>query len=125
MAILVRLAKLRWRIEHDYREIKQPLGLVHFEGRSFNGWHHHVTLASLAHVFCTLRRLATAPQSRGVGLSLYAIVLELQHSLRPGPAPAPPATGTYPNRDEPYQALPGHKRQTTLVKRPLGSWRCC
>lgn len=54
------------------------MGLVHFEGRSFNGWHHLVTLASLAQVFCTLRRLATAPQSRGVGLSLYAIVLELQ-----------------------------------------------
>lgn len=63
LTTLVRLAKLRWRIEHDYRELKQPLGLVHFEGRSFNGWHHLVTLASLAHAFCTLRRLATAPKA--------------------------------------------------------------
>jgi SRSO17 transposase len=38
---LVRLAKLRWRIEHDYRELKDALGLDHFEGRSFRGWHHH------------------------------------------------------------------------------------
>ena len=54
---LVRLAKLRWRIEHDYRELKDALGLDHFEGRSFRGWHHHVTLVSLAHAFLTLERL--------------------------------------------------------------------
>ena len=54
---LVSLAKLRWRIEHDYRELKDALGLDHFEGRSFRGWHHHVTLVSLAHAFLTLERL--------------------------------------------------------------------
>jgi SRSO17 transposase len=54
---IVRLAKLRWRIEQDYRELKDALGLDHFEGRSFRGWHHHVTLVSLAHAFLTLERL--------------------------------------------------------------------
>ncbi len=54
---LVSLAKLRWRIEHDYRELKDALGLDHFEGRSFRGWHHHVTLVSLAHAFLTVERL--------------------------------------------------------------------
>jgi SRSO17 transposase len=54
---LVRLAKLRWRVEHDYRELKDGLGLDHFEGRSFRGWHHHVTLVSVAHGFITLERL--------------------------------------------------------------------
>jgi SRSO17 transposase len=61
---LVSLAKLRWRIEHDYRELKDALGLDHFEGRSYRGWHHHVTLVSLAHGFLTLERLnpkAAAP----------------------------------------------------------------
>src|SRR5215208_4716268 len=53
---LVRLGKLRWRIEHDYRELKDVLGLDHFEGRSYRGWHHHVTLVSLAHGFLTLER---------------------------------------------------------------------
>ena len=53
---LVRLAKARWRIEHDYRELKDGLGLDHFEGRSFRGWHHHVTLVSVAHAFLTLER---------------------------------------------------------------------
>ena len=53
---LVRLAKIRWRIEHDYRELKDGLGLDHFEGRSYTGWHRHVTLATVAQAFCTLLR---------------------------------------------------------------------
>ncbi|MFJ3245273.1 IS701 family transposase [Streptomyces sp. NPDC086782] len=61
---LARLAKMRWRIEHDYREMKHGLGLDHFEGRTWRGWHHHATLVTAAHAFLTLRRLdpkATAP----------------------------------------------------------------
>jgi SRSO17 transposase len=54
---LVRLGKVRWRIEHDYRELKTGLGVDHFEGRSFVGWHRHVTLTVLAQAFCTLLRL--------------------------------------------------------------------
>jgi SRSO17 transposase len=54
---LVHLAKLRWRVEHDYRELKDALGLDHFEGRSWQGWQHHVTLVSVAHAFVTLERL--------------------------------------------------------------------
>jgi SRSO17 transposase len=54
---LVGLAKLRWRVEHDYRELKDALGLDHFEGRSWQGWHHHVTLVSVAHAFVTLERM--------------------------------------------------------------------
>jgi SRSO17 transposase len=38
-------------VEHDYRELKDALGLDHFEGRSFKGWQHHVTLVSVAHAF--------------------------------------------------------------------------
>jgi SRSO17 transposase len=54
---LVRLAKMRWRIEHDYRELKHGLGLDHFEGRSWRGWHHHVTLVTAAQAFLTCHRL--------------------------------------------------------------------
>ncbi|MDX2579455.1 transposase, partial [Streptomyces scabiei] len=56
-ADLVRWAKMRWRIEHDYRELKHGLGLDHFEGRTWRGWHHHVTLVTAAQAFLTLRRL--------------------------------------------------------------------
>lgn len=62
LATLVRTAKLRWRIEHDYREMKQALGLAHFEGRTWRGWHHHVTLVSVAHAFCTLQRITRSPK---------------------------------------------------------------
>ncbi|MFE1409180.1 IS701 family transposase [Streptomyces sp. NPDC058770] len=62
LATLVRMAKLRWRIEHDYREMKQALGLAHFEGRTWRGWHHHVTLVSAAHAFCTLQRITRSPK---------------------------------------------------------------
>jgi SRSO17 transposase len=53
---LVRLAKIRWRIEHDYRELKTGLGLDNFEGRSYLGWNRHVTLAVLAQAFITMTR---------------------------------------------------------------------
>jgi SRSO17 transposase len=61
---LVALAKLRWRVEHDYRELKDALGLDHFEGRSWPGWQHHVTLVSVAHAFVTLERLDPKPVRR-------------------------------------------------------------
>ena len=58
IADLARLAKVRRRIEHDCRELKHGLGLDHFEGRSWPGWHHHVTLVTAAHAFLTEQRLA-------------------------------------------------------------------
>jgi SRSO17 transposase len=63
LVTLVRLGKMRWRVEHDYRELKDALGLDHFEGRTYRGWNHHVTLVSVAHAFLTLERRAR-PQRR-------------------------------------------------------------
>ncbi len=48
---VVAIAKARWRIELDYREMKEELGLDHFEGRHWLGWHHHVTLVTIAYAF--------------------------------------------------------------------------
>jgi len=53
---LVRYAKAHWRIEIDYRELKDELGLDHYEGRFWMGWNHHVTLTMMAHAFLTLER---------------------------------------------------------------------
>lgn len=61
---LVRLAKMRWRIEHDYRELKYGLGLDHFEGRSYQGFHRHLTLVTAAQLFITKLRL-TDPKVHG------------------------------------------------------------
>ena len=57
---LVAMAKLRWRVEHDYRELKQCLGLDHYEGRSYRGLHHHLTCVTVAHAFLTTCRLQRA-----------------------------------------------------------------
>ncbi len=54
---LARLARLRWRIELDYRQLKGELGLDHYEGRSYRGFHHHTALVTCAHAFLTEERL--------------------------------------------------------------------
>jgi SRSO17 transposase len=59
---LVRLARARWPIEQHYRELKDELGLDHFEGRSYRGWNHHAVIAALAFTFLQLeRRRGTKP----------------------------------------------------------------
>jgi SRSO17 transposase len=54
---LARLARLRWKIELDYKQLKGELGLDHYEGRSYLGWYHHTALVTAAHGFLTLERL--------------------------------------------------------------------
>jgi SRSO17 transposase len=53
---LVQIARGRWRVELDYQQMKEELGLDHFAGRSWTGWHHHVTLVLLAHLFLRLEQ---------------------------------------------------------------------
>jgi SRSO17 transposase len=61
----VRPAKIRWRVEHDYRELKTGLGLDQFEGRSFDGWHRPSPSQSLAQAFITMIR--TDPKAHAPG----------------------------------------------------------
>jgi len=75
---LARLASLRWRIECDYREDKQCLGLAHFEGRTLAGWERHVTLCGLARLLVLAQRLSA--QDASFYMALRAIrpsVIEL------------------------------------------------
>ena len=58
---LVALAKLRWRIERDYQELKQELGLGHYEGRGWRGFHHHATLCIAAYAFLVAERAMIPP----------------------------------------------------------------
>jgi len=60
---LVAIAKLRWRIERDYEELKQELGLGHFEGRNWRGFHHHATLSIAAYGFLVLERCLIPPSA--------------------------------------------------------------
>jgi len=61
---LIDLAKLRWRIERDYQELKQELGLGHYEGRGWRGFHHHATLCIAAYAFLVAERAAVPPSRR-------------------------------------------------------------
>ena len=58
---LVYFAKLRWRIERDYQELKQEVGLSHFEGRGWRGFHHHATLCIAAYGFLVSERETIPP----------------------------------------------------------------
>ena len=68
----MRLAHHRWTIEQQYAELKDELGLDHFEGRSFHGWHRHVVLTAIAYAFIQRERQRrrrhdlTFPQARAV-----------------------------------------------------------
>jgi SRSO17 transposase len=86
---LVRVAKLRWRIERDYQELKQELGLGHFEGRSWRGFHHHATLCIAAYGFLLAERLAGPKKT--LPHPLLGEIPALPKRFRPRGAPAPPA----------------------------------
>jgi len=61
LEVLVDTAKLRWRIERDYEELKSEIGLAHFEGRGWRGFHHHATLCIAAYGFLIRERAAFPP----------------------------------------------------------------
>jgi SRSO17 transposase len=69
---LVRWAKQRWIIERDYQELKQELGLGHYEGRGWRGFHHHATLCIAAYGFLVAERNRFSPSARIGDLGLPA-----------------------------------------------------
>jgi SRSO17 transposase len=102
---LVRVAKLRWRIERDYQELKQELGLGHFEGRSWRGFHHHATLCVAAYAFLLAQRIA-APK-KTLPHPIFGQVPALPEGFRPRGSPA--KTAPYSRLD--HNAAPGTRRR--------------
>jgi SRSO17 transposase len=86
MRALVRWAKSRWAVEMNYREMKDHLGLDHFEGRGWPGWHHHVTLVMLAFAFVLWERLRR--RKGGQSLPFPKSWSGSRSSSPPGPASA-------------------------------------
>ena len=66
------MAKHRWIIERDYEELKQELGLGHFEGRNWRGFHHHATLCIAAYGFLVAERNRFSPSARAGHLGFVA-----------------------------------------------------
>jgi len=103
---LVDLAKLRWRIERDYQELKQELGLGHYEGRGWRGFHHHATLCISAYGFLISER-ETIPPSEPRAAPQRATPA-LPDGYRTRGAAAPPRTA-HPELDR-HSATPTHGR---------------
>jgi SRSO17 transposase len=78
---LVDTAKMRWRIERDYQELKQEVGLGHYEGRGWRGFHHHATLCIAAYAFLVSERAAIPPSAPGSSALLPTP--DLPESYRP------------------------------------------
>jgi len=85
---LVDIAKLRWRIERDYQELKQELGLGHFEGRGWRGFHHHASLCIAAYGFLIAERGALSPSAGCTAPPLTPSRLPSGHRPRGSPDPA-------------------------------------
>lgn len=85
---LVKMAKQRWIIERDYQELKQELGLGHFEGRNWRGFHHHATLCIAAYGFLVAERSRFSPSARAGHLEFTAP--RPAPGFRPRGSPGPP-----------------------------------
>jgi SRSO17 transposase len=88
---LVRVAKLRWRVERDYQDMKNEVGLDHFEGRTWRGFHHHAALCAVAHGFLALRRALFPPEEAEVDASDGPEVPSTDSHAMDGLLPALPA----------------------------------
>ncbi len=119
MEMLVRLAKVRWRIERDNEELKQEFGLGHFEGRGWVGFHRHATLCIATYAFLAAERARLSPP-RHLAFPQAARVPE---GFRPGGSPrATRAARPQPDHHVPPRTRPGLARRTPLrVVRPRGT----
>jgi SRSO17 transposase len=85
---LVDIAKLRWRVERDYEELKQEVGLGHYEGRSWRGFHHHATLCIATYGFLVAERAIFPPVEIDVSTGTFK-KFALPKNYRPRGSPAP------------------------------------
>ena len=102
---LVDLAKMRWRIERDYEDLKQEIGLGHYEGRRWRGFHHHGTLSIAAYGFLISERERIPPSGPRSATPIEKYPLPSDYRPRGAPAPAA-ATRSQLDRHDPSCAGP-------------------
>lgn len=95
---LVDCAKMRWRVERDYQELKQEVGLGHYEGRSWPGFHHHATLSIAVYGFLISERETIPPSGPGCSIRLEMPALPCGYRPR-GAATAAATARPQFNRD--------------------------
>jgi len=91
---LVAVAKLRWRIEHDYEELKQELGLGHYEGRNWLGFHHHASLCIAAYGFLVAERCLFPPSAPARAGQIRLGLPRLPRRFHPRGSPAAPGAAS-------------------------------
>ena len=110
---LVDIAKMRWRIERDYQELKQEIGLGHYEGRGWRGFHHHGTLCIAAYGFLISERETISPSGHRSPRTLSKPALP--SGYRPRGAPDPAGTSrSQLDRDHPSK-VGGRNRQNSAT----------
>jgi Transposase DDE domain len=112
---LVDLAKLRWRIERDYQELKQELGFGDYEGRGWRGFHHHATLCIAAYGFLIAERGALSPS--GPPCTPLLSGSALPDDYRPRGAADPCRTRSQPSADVLSSPSPGPSRDAPVAMR--------
>ena len=101
MSDMVNTAKMRWRIEQDYHELKQEFGLSHYEGRGWIGFHHHATLCIAAYGFLTAQRLKHASKKNSARPK--ALVLPEDYKPRGSRPSTTPRAGLHPDASSSHQ----------------------
>lgn len=109
---LVFVTKMRWRIERDYQELKQEFGLAHYEGRGWQGFHHHATLCIAAYGFLIAQRLTRHDTKKNAAQPKEAGLPDDYHprGSRPGAAAR---TGLHP--DTALSHRPRHRHTTATM----------
>jgi SRSO17 transposase len=113
---LVDLAKMRWRIERDYQDLKQEIGLGHYEGRGWPGFHHHGTLCIAAYGFLVSERETIPPSAPRRAGSLAKPALP--EGYRPRGAPDPAATPR-PQLDHHHPSQAGSGDRANAAEMPM------
>jgi SRSO17 transposase len=89
---LVTAAHMRWRIERDYQDLKQDLGLGHYEGRGWMGFHHHASLSIAAYGFLMAQRLKAGKDAGGKKNAMQRQIPAVSQDYIPRGSPAHPAS---------------------------------
>ena len=117
---LVDAVKLRWRIERDYQDLKQEVGLGHYEGRGWRGFHHHATLCIAAYGFLIAERETIPPSGHPLGLPAPAAS---KHLTFP-PVQAPDDPPLRPERHVPNSIATLRRRIAVALARELPRCPC-
>lgn len=110
---LIHTLKMRWRIEHDYRELNEEVGLDHYEGRNWRGFHHHANLCIAAYGFLMLERLAGIKKT------------PLDYKHLPYPRPTARAVLAPMQRHVPWSIATVRHKLSRAIARGLPICPCC